>query len=104
MVDEAVHGLYSYLQLQKRFSTLTISANKTDLYHLQEFLSGELKAPSLLTVTHHRIRRFLAQLMLEIHAAATVNRKLSSIRSLYRWLLKTGQITNNPAQKVTGPK
>jgi integrase/recombinase XerC len=104
MVEEAAHGFFSYLQLQKRFSSLTISAYKNDLDQFHAFLAGEIRNPSFLTVTHHHIRGFLAQLMLEKNSAATVNRKLSAIRSFFRWLLRTGRITTNPAQKVTGPK
>ena len=104
MVEAAAHGFYSYLQLQKRFSPHTVEAYRKDLRQFFEFLKAELPDPSPQSVTHQHIRGFLAQLMSDKMAPSSVNRKLSAIRSFFGWLLRTGQVTVNPASKINGPK
>src|SRR5688500_360882 len=104
MVEAEAHGFYSYLQLQKRFTPPIVQAYRKDLAQFFGFLQSELNEPSVGSVTHQHIRGFLAQLMSEKMAASSVNRKLSAIRSFYKWLLRTGQVETDPAQKVTGPK
>ncbi len=104
MVEETANGFYSYLQKQKRFSELTINAYKNDLSQFFGFLNSELHGFTLQSINHHHIRGFLAQLMLQKNAPSTVNRKLSAVRSFFKWLQKTGQVGSNPAGRVTGPK
>jgi integrase/recombinase XerC len=104
MVEEAANGFYSYLLLQKRFSSLTVDAYRRDLDQFFRFLDAEVRNFSLQTITHHHIRGFLAGLMLQKFSPASVNRKLSALKSFFKWLLKTGKVQVNPAQKVIGPK
>lgn len=104
MVKEAAAGFYSYLQLQRRFSSLTVGAYQKDLdqffNHLQQE-AGSLPAES---IKSYHIRGFLASLMAEKMASSTVNRKLSAIKSFFRWLYSTGRVPANPASGINGPK
>lgn len=104
MVESAADGFLSYLQLQKRFSPLTIEAYRNDLKQFYGFLNGQPEPVDLEGVSHQHIRAFLAGLISDKMSASSVNRKLSAIRSFFRWLLRTGQVSSDPSQKVTGPK
>lgn len=104
MVESAADGFFSYLQNQKRFSPLTVDAYRNDLGQFFRYLGSLPGDPNLPAVTHQHIRGFLAALMSDKMSPSSVNRKLSAIRSFFRWLLRTEQITADPSQKVTGPK
>jgi len=104
MVEGAVNGFYTYLNLQKRFSPLTLKSYQTDLNQFISFLESEIKFNHFNLIQHHHIRGFIAQLMQNGISPISVNRKLSSLKSFFKYLLKSGQIEVNPAQKVIGPK
>jgi integrase/recombinase XerC len=104
MVESAVNGFFSYLNLQKRFSPLTAKSYETDLRQFSDFMRAELGTYQLGEISHHHIRSFMASLMEKGVSAVSVNRKISAIKSFFRYLLRSGTISTNPAQKIQGPK
>jgi integrase/recombinase XerC len=104
MVENAVHGFFSYLNLQRRFSPLTANSYRSDLLQFFSFLDSEIHGWTLETVTHHHIRSYIAHLMDGGIMASSVNRKISAFRSFFRYLVRSGQLAHNPAQKIKGPK
>jgi integrase/recombinase XerC len=104
MEENVLERFYSYLGLQKRFSIHTVKSYQSDLQQFSEFLSRSLGHEDLTSVTHHDIRDYISQLMDQGLSPVSVNRKISSIRSLYKYLLKNGEVQTNPTQKVVAPK
>ena len=104
MFDKELNNFVSYLSLQKRGSNLTTISYKNDLIQFGNFLESEIHHPSLNKITYNDVRSFIARLMEKGIAARSVNRKLSSLKSFFKYLVKNQVITNNPAQKVSGPK
>src|SRR4051812_25557176 len=104
MVNDAVGGFLSYLNLQKRFSPLTVQNYEYDLNQFFTFLNDEVAGYTLDAISYQYIRSFIASLMNQGLSARSVNRKLSSLKSFFKYLVKNGKIADNPAQKVHGPK
>lgn len=104
MVDGAVNDFLSYLNLQKRFSPLTAKNYEIDLRQFFGYLEEEVPNTNIKDISHHDIRGFMATLMDKGLSAVSVNRKLSSLKSFFKYLLKNGEITINPTQKLQGPK
>jgi integrase/recombinase XerC len=104
MVEGALTGFYSYLNLQKRFSPLTLKSYQIDLLQFFNFLNSEVKINNFNSIQHHHIRGFVAQLMQNGLSPVSVNRKLSTLKSFFKYLLKSGEVQSNPAAKVIGPK
>lgn len=104
MVEGAVNGFYTYLNLQKRFSPLTLKSYQVDLQQFFNFLNSEVKINHYNNIQHHHIRGFVAQLMQNGLSPVSVNRKLSTLKSFFKYLLKSGEVKSNPASKVIGPK
>ena len=104
MVDGVVNGFYNYLNLQKRFSPLTLRSYQTDLNQFFSFIQSEINPKSLNEITHQHIRAFIGNLMEEGLSPVSVNRKLSTLKSFFKFTLKSGNTEHNPAQKVIGPK
>lgn len=91
-----------YLQYEKRYSKHTLIAYQNDIQQYFTFLNQTEK--TFFTATHKDIRLWMIELMDDQLDAKSVNRKISSIRSLYKFALKEEFITENPVLKVQGPK
>ena len=104
MVEGAVNDFLSYLNLQKRFSPLTTENYQKDLREFFKYLDEEVKANSLSDISFLNIREFVSFLIDSELSPRSVNRKISTLRSFFKYLLKTGQIEVNPTQRIQGPK
>lgn len=93
-----------YIQYEKRYSPHTVSAYQSDLDQFFKFLNeqdADLTNPSEITYQH--IRGWMVHLMAD-HTARSVNRKIATLRKYFKFLLREGLITNNPASKIQSPK
>ncbi len=101
---EYKESFLSYLQNEKRCSLHTVKAYNTDLTHFFEFYqenNGELKVTD---ITYKDIRRWIVALMDAGNTARTVNRKLSSLKSFFKFLLREKVIVQDPMERVVAPK
>jgi integrase/recombinase XerC len=104
MVEQAVKGFLSYLDLQKRFSPLTSTSYAADLRQFFAWSDAELAGYTLQTITFRQIRSFIASLMDEGLSPVSANRKLSALKSFFGYLHREGIVAANPASRVQGPK
>lgn len=104
MVDKVVYEFLSYLNLQKRSSQLTTNSYTSDLEQFFKYIEDEVGEIPPANITSSHIRGFIAFLMEKGLQARSVNRKLSSLKSFYKYLLKNQLISSNPAGKIQGPK
>src|SRR5688572_118020 len=104
MVESAVSGFFSYLNLQRRFSPLTTKNYESDLRQFFSFLDSELQDYTLKTISFQHIRAFIASLIDSGISAVSVNRKLSALKSFFKYLTKSEIIEHNPTHKIQGPK
>jgi integrase/recombinase XerC len=93
-----------YLQVEKNYSVQTIRAYGDDLRQFFIFCGINPDVKELPQVNHRTIRAWLASLLDNDNTSRTVNRKLSSLRSFYKYLVKNGAVTVNPLAKVVAPK
>ncbi len=90
-----------YIQYEREYSPATLNAYKKDLKHFSDFLIKKgLKDFSL--VKHTDIRQYLGELQGKL-SRASVNRRLSSLRSFFAYMLKAGLIDSDPSDKVYSP-
>lgn len=92
-----------YLKTEKRFSESTCVAYKNDLSQFIDFAQINIQE-ELQEVNYQLIRAWIVSLMDHGSNHRTVNRKLSTLRTFYRWCLKQGFTDNNPMLKIKGPK
>jgi integrase/recombinase XerC len=97
-----IEQFIQYLKFEKRFSPLTVTAYQKDLNQFLVFLA--LPESELLNVTHQQVRSWMVSLMDQGNEAKTINRKISSLRSLYKFLRRNELITTNPMTQVRAPK
>jgi len=92
------------LQHQKRYSNHTIIAYKNDLEQFSGYLNIVYQINSLKEVKTTIIRSWIVELLQEGIAPQSINRKLSSLKSFYKYLLKNNIVEENPLLKITAPK
>ena len=93
-----------YLSSEKRYSPHTITAYSKDLQQFFGFIQKNYNVSDVLQINHQMIRVWIMQLMDENITARTVNRKLSTLKTFYRFLRKEKIITANPMVKILPPK
>ncbi len=93
-----------YLELERHSSPNTVLAYQRDLTSLVGFLEERLERPPLLgDVTRLSLRSWLGSVGQAL-APASIARKLSSVRALYVFLGRTGEVRENPAALLQSPK
>ena len=92
-----------YLKTEKRFSENTCVAYKNDLNQFIDFAQINIQE-ELKEVNYQLIRSWIVNLIDQGSNHRTVNRKLSTLRTFYRWCLKQGFTDTNPMLKIKGPK
>ncbi len=102
--DKAVAEFLSYLNLQKRFSPLTTKNYAIDLKQFFNFLNQEVYDSRLTEISYQHVRSFIASLIDKKKSTVSVNRKISCLKSFFKFALKNNLISNNPMQKIQGPK
>jgi len=88
-----------YLQLEKNYSLHTVNAYVNDLVFFKEFLIENFDTEKLEDVNYSMIRSWIVSMVDNDISNSSVNRKISSLKSFYKFLLKTKQIENSPLLK-----
>ncbi|MBT8055805.1 MAG: tyrosine recombinase XerC, partial [Gammaproteobacteria bacterium] len=92
-----------YLQTERGLSPRTITAYRRDLERYSKDLDRQGLTRSA-EAREHNVREFIAQLHRKGLGGRSIQRVLSAIRGFYRWLLREGRATQNPASAVRAPK
>ena len=88
-----------YLQLEKNYSLHTIKAYGDDISFFESFLKENYEEPSLITAQYSQIRSWIVALSDHEISSSSINRKISSLKSFFKFLLKTKQIHSSPLIK-----
>ena len=93
-----------YITTQKRFSEHTSISYRNDLTATANFILERYEVEDLDKITFFHIRSYIVDLMKNGMSAKSVNRKISSLRSFYKYLIKKSHVDKNPMLKVVAPK
>jgi len=102
-MKEQVKQFFLYLENERGLSSRTLTAYQHDLDRLLQFLEAE-EIDQANQVTQHHIRAFIAQRHRQGLGGKSLQRSLSAVRSLFRWMLREGFAEHNPATPVKAPK
>ncbi len=94
-----VKSFIDYLSFEKKYSAHTITAYQNDLKNFLEFCIQEYQDDDLLSVNYPQIRAWIVSLVDAEISNRTINRKVSSLKSFYKFQQKAKQIVENPLQK-----
>jgi integrase/recombinase XerC len=99
-----IEAFLDYLRLERNYSERTIVAYGRDLEEFEEYFKKTDAELDFRKIHSDNVRNWMVRLMDDGRSETSVNRKLSSLRSFYRFLLKRKELAVNPMQKVVGPK
>jgi len=88
-----------YLQLEKKYSVHTVNAYLNDIAFFEAFNKTNFEQEGIEKVNYSQIRSWIVSLVNAEISNASVNRKMASLKSFYKFLLKIKQIEVNPMQK-----
>lgn len=101
---ENIEPFISYIQHQKRYSINTVTAYKKDLSQLFEFTASTYQITNTKEITSTIIRSWLVSLKENEISNRTIIRKISSVKTYFKYLKKNGLFTGNPFIKIITPK
>jgi len=107
MVKLSHHSIQSfldYLKFEKRYSVNTLTSYQTDLIDFIDFLEKQFGSVSLKGVNHSYVRSWLAYQKEKGLTSKSINRKISSLKSFFKYHLKTGAIEVTPMAQVISQK
>ena len=93
-----------YLSFQKRYSPNTILSYQTDILSFFDYLLLEYETIDVKEVSTQMIRSWLAQLKENKSTSKTINRKISSLKSFFKYLLRNGEIQSSPVAIIQSLK
>jgi integrase/recombinase XerC len=99
-----IEKFFRHLQFEKRYSANTTTAYRNDLNQFFSFLEKTYGNCSIKEVNHFMIRSWIVSLMDAEMDSRSVNRKISSLKTLYRFLLREKITDHNPMLKIVSPK
>lgn len=99
-----VESFLRYIRYEKNLSTHTVLSYKNDLFQFKEFLETLAPGCEMQQVTPEQVREWIATLSEAGLSARTVSRKVSSLRSFYRYLISQSVVTGSPVKEVRVPK
>jgi integrase/recombinase XerC len=93
-----------FLQYEKRFSLHTVRAYSRDLEAFLAYQQHTYQVASMQEINHSMIRSWVVSLMEQQLTPRSVNRKISTLKTYCRFLLRSGELKKNPMLKVLAPK
>ena len=102
--EQNIRSFLDYLKFQKRYSQHTITSYQNDLSSFFDYLRMQFDESQLQSIKPAFIRTWLAQLKSEGISSKTINRKISSLRSFFKYNIMQGQIEASPMATIISPK
>ena len=96
-----VEKFLQYLDLEKRYSHHTLKSYRTDLDQLQVYLNEFYDEEKLESISHPILRSWIASLKEKNSSPRTINRKISAVKSFFKWGRKFEYLLADPSQKIS---
>lgn len=99
-----IESFLKYIEFEKRYSKHTVISYKNDLEQFNIFLSNLDQQLNLQSVTYPHIRSWVITLVEDGISPSSVNRKMASLRSYYKFLMKSGALKKDPTVQLKALK
>jgi len=103
-LDLSQDNFIQYLQFEKRLSGHTLVAYTNDLTQFFKFLDTTYEIKNISEVNHTAIRSWIVSLMEQKITPRSVNRKITTLKTFYKFLLRQGVLVESPMLKILSPK
>lgn len=99
-----IKGFLNYLQFEKRYANNTLVSYSNDLNQFNQFLTEEYDGLGASEIKHLHIRSWMVSMLEEGVNPRSINRKLSALKSFFKYLKRKGELKQDPMAKVQSPK
>ncbi|MGB4959607.1 MAG: tyrosine-type recombinase/integrase [Saprospiraceae bacterium] len=103
-ITNYIDPFIQYLRVEKKYSEHTGISYLNDLTQWSEYSIREFETDDLSEIKHPHIRSWVVLMMSEGLTPESINRKISTLRSFYKWLIRKGYVSLNPMVKIIAPK
>jgi len=103
-LTDVTEKFIEYIRFEKRYSPHTVTAYESDLSQFYHFLKNQYSIEDISDVDHLMIRSWLVVMMEQGISERSINRKLTTLKSYYRFLIKSGVVEVNPMNRITSLK
>lgn len=103
-ISNPIASFLDFLRYEKRYSQHTIISYQNDLQQFFSFLKSQYDGIELSAVSHAIVRSWVVELMEDELMAKSVSRKISALRSFFKYHLRTGSIEKTPMTNIVAPK
>ncbi len=94
----------SYLGKEKRYSPHTLTSYRKDISQFWDYITETFEAENASEVSHFYVRSWMVSLMEQGVSNRSVNRKLSALKTYFKYLMRHNHVAKNPMLKVEPPK
>jgi len=98
------NNFLKYIEFEKRYSKHTLISYNTDLTQFLNFLHTEYEISDVSEISHQIIRSWISSMLDSGISSRSVNRKITTLKSFYKYLMQEDVVTENPTQKIISPK
>jgi len=102
--DFFFNDFLNYLEREKKYSSHTLTAYRNDLTQFHTYIQRIYEIDDALGITAQMVRSFVADLMNDGIQSRSVNRKISTLKSFFKYSIQQGLLHENPMKKVVSPK
>ena len=99
-----IESFLQYIRNERNHSSHTVTSYRNDLIQFEEFVLSKTETFDPKLIDAQFIRQWIVHLMRKGYSPLSVNRKLSSLKSFFKYLYKLSLIDSLPFKKVSGPK
>lgn len=99
-----IQSFLQYIRFEKRFSAHTIKAYQSDLDQFSKFLEDTYEVKESSEVIHPMIRSWIVQMMEAGVSTRSINRKITTLKTFFKFQLRKEEVKVNPMSKVQSPK
>jgi integrase/recombinase XerC len=99
-----IYSFLDHLKFEKRYSLYTLISYQNDLEQFFSYLISQFDAPPVPQITAPLVRSWLAELKGDGISAKSINRKISSLKSFFKYQMKIGFLQQTPMTTVVSPR
>ncbi|HET6255527.1 MAG TPA: tyrosine-type recombinase/integrase [Puia sp.] len=103
-MEEAIQAFIDHLKFGKRYSAHTIRSYKDDLEEFSVYIKGEFGGMAIRAISPAIVRSWLAALKDGGLSSRSINRKISTLKSWYKHLMRVGEVEQSPMGAILSPK
>lgn len=100
----SITSFIQYIRFEKRFSANTVTAYQNDLEQFFSYAHEAYGIEDPSEIQHGVVRSWIVQLMEQKISTRSINRKVTSLKTFFKFLLRKKEVTSNPMLKVQAPK